>query len=143
MQSEKPKIAKKAEENKLFAKPVDRPGSFMAAPKKKDESVAAKLGNEPQEGVGSGIYSEFLHQWAINVSAVYNPASTEDGCLPVFDVALNEGHVDSAEARRSCGPASDQAFASALRNAPKPPVPISWLQQNITIVFYATGGGKR
>jgi hypothetical protein len=114
----------------------------MAAPKKKDESVAAKLGNEPQDGVGSGIYSEFLHQWAVNVSAVYNPSSNEEGCLPVFNVVLDEGHVSETEPARSCGPASDQAFASALRNAQKPPVPISWLQQQITIVFYATGGGK-
>jgi hypothetical protein len=142
MQSEKPKIAKKAEENKLFAKPVDRPGSFMAAKNKKDESIAAKLGNEPEEGVGSGIYSEFLHQWAVNVSAVYNPTSAEDGCLPVFNVELNAGHVAEAEPVRSCGPASDQAFASALRNAQKPPMPTTWQNQQILIVFYATGGGK-
>ena len=110
---------------KLFAKPVDRPGSFMAAPKKKDESVAAKLGSEPQEGVGSGIYSEFLHQWAVNVSAIYNPGSLQSGCLPVFSVGLERGHVVDAEPLRSCGAQSDEAFRVAVLNAAKPPIPTS------------------
>jgi hypothetical protein len=142
LQSEKPRIAKKAEENKIFAKPTPQEGTYMAAKQKKDESVAAKMGSEPEDGSGSGTYSEFLHQWAINVSALYNPTVSEDGCLPVFDVGLERGHVVEANPVRSCGPDSDEAFRTAVVNAPKPPVPISWLNQPIEVLFYATGAGK-
>ena len=143
MQSEKPKIAKKAEETKIFEKPTPRDSSsYMAAKTKKDESVAARLGNEPQDGSGSGIYSEFLHQWAVNVSAIYNPGSLQSGCLPVFSVGLERGHVIDTEPVRSCGAHSDEAFRVAVLNAAKPPIPTSWEGQHIDVLFYATGGGQ-
>lgn len=111
----------------------------MAVPKKEDQSVAAKLGSEPAEGVGSGVYSEFLHEWAVNVSAVYQPVSMEADCTPVFDVGYLNGHVLGVEPVDSCGAASEHAFRTAIEAAARPPMPTSFAGQQITIRFYDTG----
>jgi hypothetical protein len=111
----------------------------MAAKTKKDESVAAKLGSEPEEGVGSGAYSEFLHQWAVNVSAVYQRVPSDDGCTPVYEVTYQNGHVLGDEPRSSCGAETDRAFHEALEKAERPPMPTSFANQQITIMFYDTG----
>jgi len=142
MQSEKPNVAKKAEENKIFAKPVPKDGVAMAVTRKEDERVAARLGSEPQEGVGSGAYSEFLHQWAMNVSRIYNPSGVEPGCTPTFDVDYMNGHVYGVEPVDACGDASEQAFRVAIETAPRPPMPTSFGGRHIDIRFYDTGRGR-
>lgn len=147
MQSEKPKVAKKAEENKLFAKPTPAPGSFMAAKKKEDNSVSARVGSEPEDGVDSGAYSEFLHQWVENVKQLYpNPIvneAAEDPCGLAFEVEYNNGHVEDIESRDNCGNPSDQAFGNAIRNAPRPPMPTSFANQHVTFIFYGPGVTRR
>ena len=147
MQSEKPKVAKKAEENKLFAKPVPVPGTFMAAKKKEDNSVSARVGSEPQDGADSGLYSEFLHQWVENVKALYpNPVvneAVEEACGLAFQVQYNNGHVEDIQPGDNCGNPSDQAFYEAIRRAPRPPMPTSFANQHITFIFYGPGVTRR
>jgi hypothetical protein len=142
MQSEKPKVAKKAEQEKIMATPTPAPGFAIAVKKKTDERVAARLGSEAQEGVGSGAYSEFLHQWAMNVAAVYRPPPSESGCTPSFIVEYENGHVLDTQPEYSCGPASDQAFHDAIEAAPRPPMPTSFAGQQIPIIFVDTGRGR-
>ena len=102
MQSEKPREAKKTQENKIFAQPVPQQGLFMATKKRDDQSVAAKLSDEAAEGVDSGVYSEFLHQLVENVSAIYDPAQNAlRGCAPVMDVVYHNGHVEDVEPRQA------------------------------------------
>jgi hypothetical protein len=139
LQSEKPREAKKAAENKLFVKPTPAPGEYMSTPKKEDESVAAKLGSEPVEGVGSGVYSQFLHEWAVNVSAVYQPSGGEEDCRPTFDVLYRNGHVNDIEPVDACGAAAQRAFRAAIDAATRPPMPTSFADQDIIIRFYDTG----
>jgi hypothetical protein len=142
MQSEKPQTAKKAQENKLFAQPVPQQGIFMATKKREDQSVAAKLSDEAADGMDSGTYSEFLHQWVENVSAIYDPAqNAARGCAPVMDVTYRNGHVEDVEPLQSCGQASDRLFAEAIRNSVKPPMPTSFANAEIPLIFYA--GMKR
>ena len=147
MQSEKPKVAKKAEENKLFAKPVPQSGTFMAAKKKEDNSVSARVGSEAQDGVDSGIYSEFLHQWVENVKALYpNPVvneAIEESCGLAFQVQYNNGHVEEIQPADRCGNPSDQAFYNAIRQAARPPMPTSFANQHITFIFYGPGVTRR
>jgi hypothetical protein len=142
MQSEKPREAKKAQENKLFAQPVPQQGVFMATKKREDQSVAAKLSDEVAEGIDSGTYSEFLHQWVENVSAIYDPAANAaQGCAPVMEVVYHNGHVENVQPARSCGEASDRLFEEAIRNSIKPPMPTSFANEVIPLIFYA--GMKR
>jgi len=142
MQSEKPREAKKAQENKLFAQPVPQQGVFMATKKREDQSVAAKLSDEVAEGIDSGTYSEFLHQWVENVSAIYDPAANAaQGCAPVMEVVYHNGHVEDVQPARSCGEASDRLFEEAIRNSIKPPMPTSFANEVIPLIFYA--GMKR
>ncbi len=138
MQSEKPNVAKKAEENKIFAKPTPQAGSMMVS-KSDDQHVAARLGNEPEEGVGKGAYSAFLHEWANNIAALYNPPPTEDGCSPEFALIYYNGHVVETEPVNACGVASQQAFQYAIMNAPKPPMPTSFAGQQIPLIFWGAG----
>jgi hypothetical protein len=139
LQSEKPREAKKAEENKLFVKPVPAPGEYMATPKKEDQAVAAKLASEPVEGVGSGVFSEFLHEWAVNVSAVYQPTGEDTGCTPMFDVVYLNGHVNGIEPVAGCSSASERAFRTAINEAARPPMPTDFANHEIVIRFYDTG----
>ena len=118
----RPKIAKKAEENKLFAKPVPKPGDYMAVPKKEDQRIAARLGSELVEGEGAGAYNEFLHQWSKSVSAAYRPPPTDDDCYPKVEVVYSNGHVLDVEPVTSCGPAVDAALREAVNSAPRPPM---------------------
>jgi hypothetical protein len=147
MQSEKPKVAKKAEENKLFAKPVPAPGTYMAAKKKEDDSVSARVGSEPEEGVDSGAYSEFLHQWVENVKQLYPPPivddATEEHCGLAFAVEYQNGHVIDIQPHDDCGNPSDQAFGNAIRNAPRPPMPTSFANQHVTFIFMGPGVSRR
>ncbi len=143
MQSEKPKVAKKAEENKLFAKPVQQSGTYQAAKTKKEESVSARVGNEPEDGVDSGAYSEFLHQWVENVKQLYPTPpvneAVEERCGLAFVVEYNNGHVVGIEPHDDCGNPSDQAFGNAIKDAPRPPMPTSFANQHVTFIFYAPG----
>ncbi len=125
-----------------MAKPTPAPGFAMAVPKKTDERVAAKLGAVPEDGSGSAAYSEFLHQWAMNVSAVYRPPPSESGCTPSFGVSYLNGHVVDIEPVSSCGPATDQAFHDAIEAAARPPMPTSFAGQQIPIIFVDTGRGR-
>ncbi len=120
-----------------MATPTPKAGFAMTVPKKTDERVAAKLGNEAEEGVGSGMYSEFLHQWAVSVGAIYRPPPGD--CTPSFDVEYLNGHVLDIQPRESCGQGSDQAFHDAIEAAPRPPMPTSFGGREITIVFVDTG----
>ncbi len=138
MQSEKPQQAKKAQENKLFAQPVPQQGVFMSTKKREDQSVAAKLSDEVAEGMDSGAYSEFLHQWVENVAAIYDPtANAARGCAPVMDVLYHNGHVEDVEPHVSCGAAADRLFADAIRNSVKPPMPTSFANEAVPLIFYA------
>ena len=140
LQSEHPRVAKKAEETKIQAKPVQKQGWAMAVPKKEDERIAARLGKEEEEGEGSGVFSEFLHQWAVNVSQAYQPPPmTDDGCKPIFDVSYLNGHVTDIEPVEACSPELDQAFRAAIEAAPRPPMPTSFGGRQIPIRFYDTG----
>ena len=134
MQSEKPRVAKKAEQDKLFAKPVPQQGSYSIAKKRDDQSMAAQLGSEPADGVGSGAYSEFLHQWCANLTAVYQAATD---CSPVFNVSYLNGHITGIEPANTCGVGAQQAFTTAMETAARPPMPTSFGNQQITFVFYA------
>ena len=135
MQSEKPQEAKKAQENKLFAKPTPDPGLFMATKKREDQSVAAKLSDEVRDGMDSGVYSQFLHDWVEGVEAIYNPP--DDRCTPILTFNFTSGHVEDIDVRRSCGEAIDQMFISAVRNARRDPTPTSWQDIPIPLIFYA------
>jgi hypothetical protein len=135
LQSEKPRIAKKAEENKLFAKPVPHDGSYMAAKKKEDESMSAKLGSEPADGVSNGVYSEFLHQWCENLTAIYPVTVFDNGCRPAFNVGYRNGHVTDIQPADSCAVQVEGAFRAAMNAAEKPPMPTSLGNQDITFVF--------
>jgi len=143
VQGGKARVAKKAQENKLFAKPVERQGTYQAAKKKEDESVSARVGNEEQDGVGSDAYSEFLHQWVENVKALYPIPPVDDRfeerCGLAFEVSYSNGHVTGIEPHDNCGNPSDEAFGIAIRNAPRPPMPTSFANQNVTFIFYAPG----
>ncbi len=147
MQSEKPRIAKKAEENKLFAKPVPQTGTYMAAKKKEDESISARVGSTPEDGVDSGVYSEFLHQWVENVKQLYpTPVvneAVEEHCGLAFEVEYQNGHVLGIESHDGCGNPSDAAFGNAIRNAPRPPMPTSFANQHVTFIFYGPGVTRR
>jgi hypothetical protein len=134
MQSEKPRVAKKAEENKLMAKATPTQSSYMAIKKKEDQAVSAKLGSEPVDGVGSGAYSEFLHEWCENLTAKYTPVGD---CVPVFNVTYENGHILGTEPANSCGVGAAQAFAAAMDAAVRPPMPTSLGNQQITFIFYA------
>jgi hypothetical protein len=106
----------------------------MVAPTKKDESMAARLGSEPAEGVGAGAYSEFLHQWCVNLTAVYRPV---DDCTPVFNVSYLNGHITDIQPANNCGVEASTAFTSAMEAAARPPMPTSFGNQQITFIFYA------
>jgi len=106
------------------------------------DSAALKPASPPPpiNPAEAGIYSAFLHQWACNVSALYNPVIPSDGkCLPVANVELVAGEVRAVAMVKSCGTASDNAFNAAVRQAPRPPMPTSWAEQQVTVMFYATG----
>jgi hypothetical protein len=137
MQSEKPREAKKAQENKIFAAPVPQQGLFMATKKREDQSVAAKLSEEAVDGMDSGTYSEFLHQWVEAVQAIYNPPPNPSKCAPVVDVMFDETHVGDITVRRSCDPVTDRLFMEAIRNAHRPPTPTSWQGHEIPLIFFA------
>jgi hypothetical protein len=139
LQSEKPREAKKAEENKLFAKPVPAQGEYQAVARKEDQAVAAKLGSEPVDGVGSGAYSQFLHDWAMNITQVYQPVGIEDGCTPTFDVEFQDGHVNDVEPMSDCNPAAERAFRAAIKSAHIPPPPIGFLNYDMHFMFYNVG----
>ncbi|HLG85618.1 MAG TPA: hypothetical protein VKZ79_00300, partial [Alphaproteobacteria bacterium] len=107
---------------------------------KEDERVAARLGKEPEEGIGSGVYSEFLHQWAVNVSNVYRPPpGADDSCKPIYDVSYMNGHVTDVQPVTTCGEDLDQAFRAAIEEAARPPMPTSFGDHLISIRFYDTG----
>ena len=140
LQSEKPRIAKKAEENKMMAKPTPAPtGEYMAVARKQDEAVAAKLGSEPVDGVGNGVYSEFLHQWCQNIVAVYHPPPGTEDCRTSFTLVYENGHVDGIEPADSCSAVAERAFHDAIEEAPRPPMPTSFAGHQIPLIFY---GGK-
>ncbi len=96
------------------------------------------MADEPQDGSGSGIYNEWLHQWAVNVSAAYQAPSSEDGCTPIMDVAYTDGHLEVAPVK-SCGPASDQAFLDAIHTGRHGPTLTSWQGRRIIVRFTDTG----
>jgi hypothetical protein len=126
---------------------VPQSGTYMAAKTKKEESVSARVGSEPQDGVDSGAYSEFLHQWVENVKVLYpvppvNEAS-EERCGLAFEVGYQNGHVLDIQPHDDCGNPSDQAFLDAIRQAPRPPMPTSFANQNITFIFYGPGITRR
>jgi hypothetical protein len=120
-------------------KPTPAPGTYMSTPKKEDQSVAAKLVSEPIDGVGSGIFSEFLHQWAVNVSSVYQPTGGELDCTPEFDVLYRNGHVNDIQPVDQCSAQTERAFKAAINDAARPPMPTSFADHDIVIRFYDTG----
>lgn len=98
-----------------------------------------KPGNPVKDDAASGVYSEFLHEWAVNVSAVYKRVPSDEGCRPSYTIVYENGHVLGADPAKSCGPDSDRAFLEALEIAPRPPMPKSFANQQITIIFNDTG----
>ena len=139
LQSEKPRVAKKADESKVQKGPVDPQGLAPSRGKKEDERVTARLGDQEEEGSGNGVFSEFLHQWAVSVSAAYRPPARGDGCTPSYDVGYLNGHVMQIDPVDECDPAIDDAFRAAITTAPRPPMPTSFGGRQITIRFYDTG----
>jgi hypothetical protein len=137
MQSEKPREAKKAQENKIFAQPTPAQGLYMATKKREDQSVAAKLSDEAQDGMDNGFFSQFLHNWVENVSAIYEPAPNPNRCAPVLGVSFDQGTVGEISVYHSCGPAADQLFINAVRAAKRDPTPTSWQGREIPLIFYA------
>src|SRR5262249_31765155 len=129
LQSEHPRVAKKAEpDTKIQARPDPIPGWAMAVAKKEDEALAARVGNEPEDGEGSGYFSQFLHEWCDNILAVYRgpPRHNEnDRCFLV--VQYLNGHVLDIAPDKSCrNPEIAEALTQAIRDAKRPPMPTSF-----------------
>ena len=130
----KPKIAKKAQEDKSLVAPTPTPtpqaGMFATiVPHKKDQQQAARLGVQEQEGEGNGIYNEWLAEWVKNIQDTYNASPVRYPCFPVLAIAFQRGHVTSVQpagAQASCGEAADRALEEAVQNAPRPPAPIGF-----------------
>jgi hypothetical protein len=108
----------------------------MAVARKEDQAVAAKLGSEPIDGVGSGAYSEFLHQWCENIVAVYHPPPNAEDCTPTFELVYENGHVDGIEPADSCAVVAEQAFRDAIETAARPEMPTSFANHQISLIFY-------
>lgn len=109
----------------------------MATKKREDQSVAAKLSDEAQDGMDNGFFSQFLHNWVENVSAIYEPAPNPNRCAPVLGVSFDQGTVGEISVYHSCGPAADQLFINAVRAAKRDPTPTSWQGREIPLIFYA------
>jgi hypothetical protein len=135
LQSEKPRVAKQAQENKLAAMPVPQAGEFMSVPKRKDQQMQAKLGSEPADGVGNGVYSDFLHQWCENLQAVYQVVPFDD-CVPQFAVGYYNGHITDMQPINSCAATVERSFTAAMDQAVRPPMPTSFGGQQITFIFF-------
>lgn len=138
LQSEHPRLAKKAEENKIQAKPVPRNGWAMAVARKEDEQLEARASNvEDDEGEGSGYFSQFLHDWCQSVLATYRGPSGSDESGPCYmNVGYENGHVTDVQRGQSCGSeAVSDAFAQAIFNAPRPPMPTSFGNRHISLIF--------
>lgn len=137
LQSEHPRVAKKAEENKIQAKPVEKQGWAMAVARKADEQLEARADKVPEEGEGSGYFSQFLHDWCQNIMAAYQepagPRQTENCYL---SVGYYNGHVVDIGPGQSCENGMIQeALADAVRRAPRPPMPTSFGGQHLELTL--------
>ena len=135
LQSMKPKVAKKADENKIQATPTPAPGFAMAVPKKKDEAEAARFGKVEEEGEGNGVYSQFLHDWLANILSTYKSGAEQYPCKPRVDIQYLNGHVLDAEPIDTCGGAADRAMVAAIRDAPRPPMPVGMANEQHGFTF--------
>jgi hypothetical protein len=138
----KPKVAKKAEEEGGTLRPAPAPQAGLFAPtmpRKKDQQQAARLGAQPEDGEGNGVYSEFLARWAKSISDTYNAEPVRYHCFPVLVVGFQNGHVIFAQPdgpKASCGDAADEALIKAVYNAPRPPPPTGFGSDQQNFVLY-------
>jgi hypothetical protein len=138
----KPRVAKKAQEEggRLTPSPTPQAGLFAPTmPRKKDDQQAARLGVQPEDGEGNGVYSEFLARWAKSITDTYNAAPVRYHCFPVLVVGFQNGHVTFAQPdgpKASCGDAADGALIKAVYDAPRPPPPIGFGSDQQNFVLY-------
>ena len=138
LQSERPRVStKEATEGRLQDQPPDSRGLPVSPQKSKDDRIAARLGSQPEEGVGTGYYNAFLHQWAENVAAIYQPTVPLGSCRPSFAAGYNNGHITELEPITSCG-AADDAFRRAIERAARPPMPTTFANRHLVIQFLDT-----
>jgi len=92
----------------------------------------------PEDGEGSGYFSQFLHEWCENIMGVYRGpprTSEDDGCF--LNVAYENGHVGDIEPGKPCSnPNIRDALAEAIRNAHPPPMPTSFGNRPLEFEFW-------
>jgi hypothetical protein len=145
----KPKIAEKAQDEGgtlQRSPPTPQAGLYApTVPRKKDQQQAARIGAQPQDGEGNGIYSEFLARWAKSITDTYNAAPVRYHCFPVLVVGFQNGHVMFAQPegpKASCGDVADEALIKAVFDAPRPPPPIGFGGDQQNFILYQHDEGR-